>query len=794
MWSSSRAYEHAFSINLLKFPTLADENAPEWLSIPDIASFHSEYLRLDEVKAEELPNLSNDIFQLDTSTVPLPDDESSADPSLVADSEDGSSSGKECSPDDEDGETPEDIWTLPEVTTITKANRLLGWETFLDTNNPEPRSIYLSEQIPEIFTLAWTGVSEAKPSIQIAEPDHLLSALRDLGLGRDSLFFSFDESSGEVESLPNPYTIPGLTVESFNTVIDQFKICGQRWRRLNAFVERGTTTIENDNSIVAFASCIQDILAEVLHFLLERPSIVDSLLQLQDVFQLSISLLLALDHLTSSFDILPPSLRSFLDRAEKLQVEVPTLTVVLEKVCQRVLHGSIRRLLSSVGLQPRQQDRSLTPENDCLTPEEAKMINGIQDAQEILESNDPGHSLLRCNSKRFNFELQFSFMELGSLQQDALEDEARLKDVVRRKGEASISPVLPAKDGMVVASTELSPWTFHHEDELGDGEHDSRFAKAGSRNRPSSLGFAVRTALVDPDTNIVSESIPPQEALSMSLRPILSAQHRLATFAVLDLLFDHHIDIHLSFLQRYSLFGDGLFANRLSHALFDPEQASGEGRRRDGGVTGLRLQSRETWPPASSELRLALMGILTESMISHHPTAHDTLLDSLSFSIRDLSDEEVDKCRDVDSIHALDFLRLHYKPPNTALEAIITPRILDKYDRIFKYLLRLLRLQNLAQQLLRQVSARHLARSTNNHQPDHRFRLLIQHFMSALASYSASTANLVPGSNLNLTSHVSKRRSFSVITKRPSHSRTAVSTLYDSYTNEQSTTSSVVCS
>ena len=71
--------------------------------------------------------------------------------------------------------------------------------------------------------------------------------------------------------------------------------------------------------------------------------------------------------------------------------------------------------------------------------------------------------------------------------------------------------------------------------------------------------------------------------------------------------------MHLGLQRSFHLLGDGVFVSRLTAALFDPEQASTERERgvmRSGTGMGLRLGSRGTWPPASSELRLALMGIL----------------------------------------------------------------------------------------------------------------------------------------------------------------------------------------
>ena len=126
-------------------------------------------------------------------------------------------------------------------------------------------------------------------------------------------------------------------------------------------------------------------------------------------------------------------------------------------------------------------------------------------------------------------------------------------------------------------------------------------------------------------------------------------------------------------------------------------------------------------PPASSELRLALMGILAESFTQTSfqgigiPREQDaSLSDAISFAIRDLSDIEIEKCRDANSIYALDFLRLQYKPPSALLSAILTPSSARKYDRIFKHLLRLLRMRAVAQGLIRSVNGRACSLATRS--------------------------------------------------------------------------------
>jgi len=104
---------------------------------------------------------------------------------------------------------------------------------------------------------------------------------------------------------------------------------------------------------------------------------------------------------------------------------------------------------------------------------------------------------------------------------------------------------------------------------------------------------------------------------------------------------------------------------------------------------GLRLDSRESqrWPPASSELRLTLLNVLSESYAPNStPEDKVQLPGGLSFAIRELTDAEIDRVMDPTSIYALDFLRLQYTPP-TPIADIFTTTIVQHYDAVFRTLL-----------------------------------------------------------------------------------------------------------
>jgi hypothetical protein len=100
----------------------------------------------------------------------------------------------------------------------------------------------------------------------------------------------------------------------------------------------------------------------------------------------------------------------------------------------------------------------------------------------------------------------------------------------------------------------------------------------------------------------------------------------------------------------------------------------------------------------------------------------------LNFAIRNLSEVEQEKVMDPDALSALDFLRLQYVPP-TPLNLVITTASLDKYDLVFKFLLRL-------QRMLFVVS--HLPRRYSDIE-SRQFRTEAHHFVTMLANYVFQT-------------------------------------------------------
>ncbi|EOD49832.1 putative gamma-tubulin complex component gcp6 protein [Neofusicoccum parvum UCRNP2] len=100
---------------------------------------------------------------------------------------------------------------------------------------------------------------------------------------------------------------------------------------------------------------------------------------------------------------------------------------------------------------------------------------------------------------------------------------------------------------------------------------------------------------------------------------------------------------------------------------------------------------------------------------------------NLSFSIRLLSNEEIEKCMDPNSLYALDFLRLQYTPP-PPLNLVMTTSALDKYDQCFRLLLRIVRMLFVVNHQLPRHGLPGVWESKS-------FRNEAHHFVSAVSSY-----------------------------------------------------------
>lgn len=756
-------YNDPFSFeNLLSLPALSTQPSSAWQILDLDEHIFDGIFKRPEAKLQGLQELHTNYFHLQSQNVPLPEIESASVSSAPSDFEE--THAADVTSKKERLDYDEDIWTLPDITQPKISAALTSWDNFLQPSYLEPRTTYLSEAGPRAFDAALDEalrkVGKHLP-LKVARPDKLIFSLFELGSGRQSGLFQWDNLNKTFTQRNEEFGLLGTSQNVQEPFIENFISIGNTVRRLRDLIEENIALLGSQHLVTALSSAMSVVLFATARFLERERRNVQSLLQLQELFhkpRLLFEGLSTLATIVKSGANAGETVTRLTDEAQQLTSGAIWLEDILSEVVLRTATPWVKAMADVVGLS-RPAIRGFTPIDSgsartqesgsiqtvssfVLPVEISPLIRECESSLLLLQAHEPDHPLLAsAKADRWpSLSWDRSWEAIEKLQSRADTYERSLKEAIENFARGSLEPENETEAVIIdlVKPTQNSVAQ----------DPDTRLVDLDSTTK-SNLRLGIQQAVEDDKLDCIvstaltsdeecSTTLAPRlnETLILSISPLLKAQHRLLSCSMLHLLFKRHgFRSHLRLHHQFQLLADGSFAARLSQALFDPDQSSGEGRRKGQGKTGLRLQTRDTWPPASSELRLALVGILSESFVSE--AKNQNLSDSMSFAIRDLSDVELEKCRDADSMYALDFLRLQYTPPSALLEAVLTPSSQRKYDRIFKHLLRLLRMRSVALSLIRDVSSR---RSNSGPRSDHRFRIEIQFFISTLAEYTANFA------------------------------------------------------
>ncbi|OJJ49896.1 hypothetical protein ASPZODRAFT_58475 [Penicilliopsis zonata CBS 506.65] len=713
-------------------------------------------------------------------------------------SEDQTTEASVCDSDSPD--TTEDLWSLAQIGEISGSNvTLRSWETCRDPSFREPISAYFSESGARGFDAALAHQatkSGLEDSGRLVRTDVFLRALFQAGLGWESMFFRYNGQQRTFEKQLRDIRITGVSLPLLDGVIQPLLRCGGHMHRLRDFVRLNPITPKKPSVMSTLASAIAVVLYTLERQLSSRSAQTVSLLQIMGLFQRPAELVGALADMVGAAD---KSLQEahvisiILKKVDHFSQVLPWAAALLYELVARVIAPWLSIVEAWIGLcegtsamaevitdrasfveVEEQQDlaKSKAVPKNAVYNFRPDMIPSFIPAEQALQMFESGRSLrllkwshpdhpianprVLKNALPPKLHCAMTWIDIERIQSRALDYERKLRAEIQRFNRGD-----PAADGeelepMVHDSFEEQKKAIvHNTFEMFEIDDEQQITDALAR--PSSVEKDSLSKLVDSEEETTSQQLERHNtrfgpelpsALYLSLAPVLSSQALLIDFSCLHLLFkEHKLRIHLTVQWRFHLLGDGSFASLLSHSLFDPEMESGErkaGVVRSSVHTGLRLGSRDTWPPASSELRLVLIGLLNEChaegtgdveiLDSMHLKREKQLPGGLSFAIRELTAEEIIKVKNPNAIEALDFLRLQYKPPD-ALDAVITPRSLNRYDRLFKHLLRLLRMVSVVKGLVRDSTARgSLSGTTRN--LFQKFRIDAQHFVLAFSDYS----------------------------------------------------------
>lgn len=679
------------------------------------------------------------------------------------------------------------------------------WDAFEAGKAVPHEPLFLSEAGASTYDalLSWpTDPLNLKNSdVPVVQTKAYFSGLLSLALGQPSLLFVRNYPGNTFRPALPKFRISGYSRDVLSGVEEECLTCGMRILDLHAFVQRSYTG-EASPCRVALASAISQILQVVHKYVTVDKVQPRSLLQLQ----MSIACLAAI---VKPLVRLNAQLRQNMTDSDILSVVFHHASLadadsryirdMLREILQRVSTPWIEFLQEWIGTKAEQgipltksdvgaskwfvkvdkeiyvDDFGRQVEDIDFRLDRSRMPSFIQDdvVQSIFETGKNLRFIKNHHPEHILANTQFTVAQKPPELRWLFDWNAvsRVERRIKEFGQKMIAAVNASQLGASLqgtfSSSDSNKSTQGYELQffgVSEREMENRIQASIERlQRPlkdetarDSLSTIVRRQLDQGYSDSSGNGLTPHWSLLplLSFGAMVSAQARSINQEHMRLLFDKHdLREHLRLYRDFHMLGSGLFCTRLSQALFNPDLESAEreaGVARQGGVMGLRLGGRDTWPPASSELRLALMGILSDAFFDNRPATSkklgrdgDKLPGDLSFAVRDLSEEEIEKCMNPDSLEALDFLCLQYTTP-PALSSVITPVILLQYDRIFRLLLRILRMLYVVDELFRQTLWTNRLYGYELPDEEYRFVREARVFVSSVAGYFLDTAISIP--------------------------------------------------
>ncbi|KAI4229081.1 MAG: hypothetical protein L6R36_001143 [Xanthoria steineri] len=687
------------------------------------------------------------------------------------------SSDQECPGDPEN--ILDNLWSDKEILEpIAGQSQVGGWERRHKSPSKELSCVYMNEAALPIRSIA---PSNAEPPVRVVESDAILSCLVHLVFGRESRTYRYDEQRRSFRPVDDGVLIAGYTPQIFHDLTVGLVEYGSQIRRAKEFSERIQHSKESTNSLVALASGVEITLRALEDHMSASLLSVQTVLQLQTLLDPPRLVLELISYIIFDIDQADEVehdnilLSKLFEIAQDPEYSAPRLRLVMNEMLAYVSRPWLESMEVSTGLKeghtlggiPSMTTRSLPPEEYSpkkaiddvevgedpprtmpvfMSPDLTESFLEAEDSLRLLQAYVPQHPLARPRELTLyeppSFQWQLSGPDIQRAKAKAQTYESDVLQVIKGLNESSssIHRAFEHRSGSSVQSSE-SEEVFHF---LWEIDAPLSSPLTGSQSR---LATTVTQILNDtlPPSHI--PTTPPMSLLpTLSFAPMLLTQSRLLSYSTLQMLFlTHSLRSHLRLLRSYLLFADGPFLVHLSHALFESTLQYPPGPVRfDGKTKGLQVGMRVRWPPRSSELRIALMGVLTENYYSSPESVmakgrnearkdKTELPGGLSFAIRnDMSDEELEKCMHVDGLEALDFLRIQYRPPKP-LDVVIADSVLEKYDRVSRLLLRGARVGWVVKELVKQHRGN--GRSNSGSGLGQKFKIELYHFVTTVLGH-----------------------------------------------------------
>ena len=608
----------------------------------------------------------------------------------------------------------DDIWDLDlDQSAESGLAALSSWEAFAGVSaHGAERTSYLSEEGLAAFDAALRTVEK---SIGVLPQDFTLKALCSLALGRSSSLFEWNHAEDKFRSTLEGASIAGASLACSNSIIEELVDVGSMTMRLRNFVE-SSRQLNACSAAMALRSCMALVVDTVEESISGRVGTIRSALQLQQLVLQPGNLLKLLTIICDKTKTLRTD-ESIISALSELVHELAEREIrfceILETFLARVSGPWLEMLSADLGLRNVTGERAYEPQSETsdhehtfLDTDDEHLVQATKHAVAVLRQQCPDHPLVKHDEAKVAARLADS-----SVDQAHAIDVAKQYELEMTQAILGLTRSHSAPEGATTALADESSWCSNpfqtdHMSELAT--QMSLEPGCTSLTESDKLRHDTMQAMRLDDNAIATKALGSSVGYSpiTSLRPLMIVQHRLVNGVLArQLLREYDLLLHLERQRSFQLMGNGTFVSRLSRALFDKEIQSAERKR---GVVptademGLRVGATkdQRWPPASSELQLTLMGLLSDHRESVHVADSAVRHSQLSFAIRELPEAEIERVLDPHSIYAMDFLKIEYTT-YSPLDSVITPSSLVQYDSVFRYLLKLLRLLHVTSSLPR---------------------------------------------------------------------------------------------
>lgn len=591
----------------------------------------------------------------------------------------------------------DDLWKL-DLTAPNKQASLRTWEAFADTENTESPISYISDAGPRAFDALQPD------DTNVLQSAFALKCLALLGLGRSSALYQWKEKDNTFVSTLDRVRLSGLSSTAFDSLTHRLMATGCAFVHLRHFVRTSYANKHPLAARVALATTVQAILEALDQILSERLLTATSSLRLLACFETPATLLIEMRELvrTTSGTITDTAfLSTCQETLDQFAIACSPFQSLHTEILYQVSQPWSQVICQKTGLShhgfdlPSQDD--ILQRSAHVSIEDSDLITEVMNGIAVLRDSAPDHPILSPASwgvDSLSLDIMSTTMSIDRVVEKANKYQQDLLVAIATYSNGDSKPHdTRAKQQPYHLTSEQLPWSLDQGQQTYFEDVGIQFSEPPAKTTDTSSIRVLTTNILQADKTRQT-SVPDLRHTTKTtlhhLQPYLHVQSRLLNGTLLRLLFrQFSLRDNLTLNHSFHLLGNGLFVQHLTRALFTSET---EG-------SGLRLDNRsKQWPPLSSELRLGLMGVLSESYGSKD------IPGNLSFAIRELGDQEIEKCLDVNSIHALDFLRLRYEAA-TPLDVILSDTAMAKYDDCFRVLLGVLRmlhfvtlLRNTAQQ------------------------------------------------------------------------------------------------